>query len=47
MTNMIAAANRIAGGYPETPSQPAIVFSPPRQSERTRRTSPVASQSSA
>jgi len=42
-----AIANSTAGGYVSIPTQPAIVFRPPRQSERTSRTTPVSSHSSA
>jgi len=42
-----AIAKRTAGGYVSIPTQPAIVFRPPRQSESTSRTIPVSSQSSA
>ena len=42
-----ATANSTAGGYVVTPTQPAIVFRPPRQAESTSSTTPVASQSSA
>jgi hypothetical protein len=43
----VATANSTAGGYPVTPTQPAIVFKPSRQTERTSSTKPVASQSRA
>ena len=43
----VATAKRTAGGYPVTPSQPAIVFSASRHAESTSSTTPVASQSSA
>ena len=42
-----ATAKRIAGGYVSTPTQLAIVLSPPRHAERTSSTTPVSSQSSA
>src|SRR5436309_8135507 len=42
-----ATAKSTAGGYVVTPTQLAIVLSPPRQAERTRRTTPVTSQSRA
>ena len=47
ITNRVATANRIAGGYVETPIQPAIVCRPPRQAERTSSTTPVRIQRSA
>ena len=47
MMNSVATANSTAGGYPVTPNQPAIVFSPSRQAESASRTTPVSSQSSA
>jgi len=42
-----ATANSTAGGYVSTPSQPAIVFRPPRHTESTSSTTPVSTHSSA
>ena len=47
MMNRIPTANSTAGGYVLTPTQRAIVFRPPRQSDSAVSTMPVASQSSA